>query len=169
MASKVKKVIPHSVLKYPRNINEFKIYEHYINRLRCNTKKWSLYPNFGENFIIENRYDSSIKYKIINSKYKSVRNAKFLVKSIRPIEEEVQVNHNLNPTNKLLELKNINQYKIIDMNFDVYNNGNFYNLKDMNDRISLKINELSFRDKLLGLSNNNQSKSSKEKTTNVKV
>lgn len=107
MASKVKKVIPHSVLKYPRNINEFKIYEHYINRLRCNTKKWSLYPNFGENFIIENRYDSSIKYKIINSKYKSVRNAKFLVKSIRPIEEEVQVNHNLNPTNKLLELKTL--------------------------------------------------------------
>lgn len=159
MSSKANKVIAHKVLKYPKNINDFIIYENYINRLRCNVKKWSLYPNFGENFLIQNRYDPTVKYKIIFSKYKNVRNAKFLVKKIDNIEE-VSFNQN-EKNNKLIELKNINQYKIMDINIDVYNNGNFYNLKDMNERISLKTNDLIYRQKLLGLNDNKDLKNEK--------
>ena len=64
-------------LKIPTNINEMKVYENNITRLNSFSRKASLFPNLGEGFLIQNRYDPRVYMKILYSRYKNPYNGEF--------------------------------------------------------------------------------------------
>ena len=137
----------NSKLKIPTNIFELGVYENNFSKVKSFVKTQSLFPNLGVGLKIQNKNDPSIQYEILESDYKGYFNAKFYGNKIVNNER----------INTVQEIKDLNQYKVVDKNTDCFVNGSFFNIEKMNSLIKTKKLLLEERKKFI----NEQIKDSK--------
>lgn len=131
-----KEIKKNKKLLVPKNITQIANYEKFYNRVESFSRKCSMYPNFGVGFTILNKYDKKTSYYILSSKFKGYF-ADFYGKKVSSESQGIE------------KLKNLNQYSIVNYNYECVNNGNIYKLQQLHDQIKEKEKFLKFRTKHL--------------------
>lgn len=120
-----REVVKNKKLLVPKNITQLANYEKYLSKIKSFARKCSLYPNYGVGFTILNKYDKKTSYYIVSSKFKGYT-AEFYGKKVSCEKQGIE------------KIPNLNQYAIVNYNYECVNNGNVYNLNHMHDLIKEK-------------------------------
>lgn len=122
----------------PKTLLEYGKFEGMTN-LKSLAKKCGMYPNLGEGFKIQNRYDPSLEYEIDRVIYKGTREGRFYGIKSKDGKRDT----------KITEIVGPNHFRIIEYKGSCTVNGNYYDIELLHNQIKEKEKVLAERSKLI--------------------
>lgn len=123
----------------PKTLLEYGSFEGKGRTLKSLAQKCGMYPNYGEGFKIQNKYDPTLEFEIDRIVYKGTREGRFFGIKSKDGKRDT----------KLSEIVGPNHFRITEYKGNCTVNGNYYEIEKLHRQIKDKEMLLSERSKIV--------------------